>query len=35
MVRRIRIIDITKVVIIKIIDFDKMEWGVFIVEKDM
>jgi hypothetical protein len=25
MVRRIRIIDITKVVIIKIIDFDKME----------
>jgi hypothetical protein len=35
MVRRIWIIDITNMVIIKIIDFVIMEWGVFVVEKDM
>ncbi len=35
MVRIIRIIDITNVVIIKIIDFGTMEWNVFVVKKDM
>jgi hypothetical protein len=33
MVRRIRIISITSMDIIKIIDFGKMEWGVFVLEK--
>ncbi len=33
MVRRIRIISINSVDIIKIIDFGKMEWGVFVLEK--
>jgi hypothetical protein len=35
MVRRIRITNITIMVIIKIIDFDKMQWNVFYVGKDM
>ncbi len=33
MVRKTIIIDITNMVIIKIIDFGRMEWGVFVIEK--